>query len=478
MYRLLLFTTLMMAMCTRYAHAQTKKIQAFSFAQGIIANDTSWEYLDSTRIYNRNGYTMPDPAKLMLTGPISEGRASEYEGYLLDYVNLYIKETPALLFSLDSLWLYNKFIGKDYGYINKFSPGRVQTFGGDYDFSTQTVDKKEHIDFVLNAEGKTTLRTVSDVDYDLYPISYDIIPRFDYTYTYDNLGHITQMVSRKWDINNPLAPPQYYEKETWAYNNDQLLAHKKFSYENQNSWFQLEEINYVYIAGKLSKTTLTRHNNYQEEFSYQYNLNDQVSKVIKQKAYPGSPLTFDSYKQYSYSGNNVAEEIDATMHWFRVYQNEYVNNLLMQTTRKEVNLTTNDTLNIWQITIERDQDSDIVCMIHNNFDNQPPYTNTDYRTKIYYAFVTDTTPPNNIKKVITPLQVTIYPNPASDYLTLSSDKDLRHAQVSISSIEGRLIKRFVNLHQNRIDIADLPAGSYILTVNLKNYSGTVKFIKG
>ncbi len=478
MYRLLLFTALMVAMCTRNAAAQTKKIQAFSFAQGIISNDTSWEYLDSTRIYNRNGYTMPDPAKLMLTGPISEGRASEYEGYLLDYVNLYIKENPPLLFSLDSLWLYTRFNGKDYGYINKFSPGRVQTFGGDYDFTTLTVDKKEHIDFVLNASGKTTLRTVSDVDYDLYPISYDIIPRFDYTYTYDNLGHITQMISRIWDISNPLAPPQYYEKETWAYNNDQLLTHKKFGYENQGIWLEMEVQNYFYTTGKLSKITLIRHNDYQEEFSYQYNLNGQVAKVTKQKAYPGYQLAYDSYKQYSYTGNNVAEEIDSTVDWFKVYQNEYVNSLLMQTTCKKINLTTNDTLNIWQLTIERDQDNDIVCMIHNNFDNQPPYTNTDYRTKIYHTFVTDTTPPNNIKHVITPLQVTIYPNPASDHLALSSDKDLHHAQVSISSIDGRLIKRFVNLHQNRIDIADLPAGSYILNVNMENYSGTVRFIKG
>lgn len=463
---------------TQPTFAQTKKIQSFNFEQGIIATDTTWEYLNTTRIYNRNGFTMSSPAQSLIIDLIEKGRASEYEGHLLDYVGLSIIDDPVLLFALDSMWLYTSFNGKDYGYINQFSPGVIQTFGGDYDFTTLTVDKKEHLKFTLNPSGKITSRTISDVDYDMYPISYDIIPRSDYTYTYDNLGNVVEMVRRVWDINNPSAPPEYAEKETWEYYNSQLITYKKYYYDYPGSWEQREEKNYQYNMGKLYKVTATRiANAYIEEFTYEYNSSNQVFKVTKHQGYANTPLELDSYKQYAYSGNKVIEEIDRRDYGLYVFQNTYDNGILTQTIGKEVNLNTNDTLSKWLLTIERDQDGDVVTMIHNNLDNEPPYTNTDYRSTIAYAFVTDTGQTNHIKEITEQLNLVLYPNPATDVLTFASEKDLHNAMVLITGIDGKPVKRFVHMHENSIDIADLPSGPYILKVDLEKYSGTARFIK-
>ena len=68
-------------------------------------------------------------------------------------------------------------------------------------------------------------------------------------------------------------------------------------------------------------------------------------------------------------------------------------------------------------------------------------------------------------------QISVYPNPATNYLILKNvSKD---SEISISDFNGRIIKKFT-YKKSSIDVQDLEKGIYFLTIN-KNK--TIKFIK-
>lgn len=68
----------------------------------------------------------------------------------------------------------------------------------------------------------------------------------------------------------------------------------------------------------------------------------------------------------------------------------------------------------------------------------------------------------------------IYPNPVQDILVCTSDEKIINA--FIYDVAGRMI-RTVSFNDNKTDIKDLQAGTYILKINMKSGSKTTKFIK-
>lgn len=75
------------------------------------------------------------------------------------------------------------------------------------------------------------------------------------------------------------------------------------------------------------------------------------------------------------------------------------------------------------------------------------------------------------------LQVSVYPNPASDNLFVELDSKTKTAQITISDLSGKTIINSNITNQNNIDISGLQLGMYMLTVSTENGSETVKFIK-
>jgi hypothetical protein len=69
--------------------------------------------------------------------------------------------------------------------------------------------------------------------------------------------------------------------------------------------------------------------------------------------------------------------------------------------------------------------------------------------------------------------IEIYPNPVSDLLTIKTD--LKIENVSVSDISGK--NSNVTLRENKVDVRNLPAGSYIITIETKEGKTTKKFIK-
>lgn len=78
---------------------------------------------------------------------------------------------------------------------------------------------------------------------------------------------------------------------------------------------------------------------------------------------------------------------------------------------------------------------------------------------------------NEVKKNI---EMNIYPNPAQDVLTISSNEAIN--ELFIYSIGGSLIKKEM-LNNNQIDISSLEKGMYFLLINSENGVYKEKFIK-
>jgi hypothetical protein len=76
----------------------------------------------------------------------------------------------------------------------------------------------------------------------------------------------------------------------------------------------------------------------------------------------------------------------------------------------------------------------------------------------------------------------VYPNPASDALTISMNPDFEMYATEIHDLTGRLLHQssFVNTGQVDLSIVDLPDGIYVISVRntLTDSSSVVRFIKG
>ncbi len=75
------------------------------------------------------------------------------------------------------------------------------------------------------------------------------------------------------------------------------------------------------------------------------------------------------------------------------------------------------------------------------------------------------------------LQVSVFPNPATEQLFITLDSKTKNAEVIISNLSGKAIINAALQNQNNIDISGLQIGMYMLTINTENGSETVKFIK-
>jgi len=69
--------------------------------------------------------------------------------------------------------------------------------------------------------------------------------------------------------------------------------------------------------------------------------------------------------------------------------------------------------------------------------------------------------------------MTISPNPTTEYLNVATDLKINKAE--IFDMSGRKID--ANLEGNRINVKNLNAGSYIISIETKDGKTTEKFIK-
>lgn len=80
------------------------------------------------------------------------------------------------------------------------------------------------------------------------------------------------------------------------------------------------------------------------------------------------------------------------------------------------------------------------------------------------AYFTSTSTLSTVDLDSTKDEIVIYPNPATQYITIKSKEDIRN--ITIISLDGKAIQKTPN--HKIIDIANLPNGVYILQGELKN----------
>jgi hypothetical protein len=80
-----------------------------------------------------------------------------------------------------------------------------------------------------------------------------------------------------------------------------------------------------------------------------------------------------------------------------------------------------------------------------------------------------------IKENLNNLQVLIYPNPATNNLTIETSPQ---AIIEITNIQGQLIKTIVAIgNKTTIDVSALPSGVYVVEVNMEKGVEVKKFVK-
>jgi len=102
--------------------------------------------------------------------------------------------------------------------------------------------------------------------------------------------------------------------------------------------------------------------------------------------------------------------------------------------------------------------------------------------KDYFYCVDDNQHFTNISEPDIRSTLTVFPNPAHDYITLSSDIFVRQSIISVTvlSTEGRLVlkKEFINPQREIIiDVSSLSKGLYVLFAETKSEQARIKFIK-
>ena len=76
--------------------------------------------------------------------------------------------------------------------------------------------------------------------------------------------------------------------------------------------------------------------------------------------------------------------------------------------------------------------------------------------------------------------VSISPNPAHNYLHIRwGDNNLKSAveKITITSADGKTLKTFDNLYNDRIDVSEFPAGAYFLNIFTGDGKNSIRFIK-
>ena len=82
---------------------------------------------------------------------------------------------------------------------------------------------------------------------------------------------------------------------------------------------------------------------------------------------------------------------------------------------------------------------------------------------------------NNIEDILNDNAFTLYPNPANDILTLSSNKNFEIIEISIFDINSKNI--LTNKNNNSIDVSKLISGIYFLKIKTNQGEFSQKFIK-
>ena len=78
-----------------------------------------------------------------------------------------------------------------------------------------------------------------------------------------------------------------------------------------------------------------------------------------------------------------------------------------------------------------------------------------------------------------PLKVSVYPNPVSDYLSIDLPENINNADLVIHSAAGAIVGKYslTGKASSNIDLRNLPQGVFILTISSKGMNKKYKLVR-
>jgi hypothetical protein len=357
-----------------------------------------------------------------------------------------------------------------------------------------------------------------------------------YEYTYDANNNLTSKIESHWDTSTNSWI--YYYKNEYTYDDNNNLSYEIFSYWNTstNSWINISKNECTYDANNnvifeiwsrwdtstnswifSSKYEYTYDDNnnvifeiysrwdtstnswiFSSKYEYTYDDNNNViSEIYSEWDTSTNSWIFDSKYEYTYdANNNLTSEIfsywdTSTNSWIFDFKYEYTydanNNIIYEIT-SYWDTSTNSWIfdSKYEFTYDLTVSIDNV-LVPNNFDiesNNPIlsyfyyyYDGSDFVLDMKYIFYySDIT---GINEVTDNYNVSIYPNPANDYLMINTTTN-ENLKIEIYTIRGQSVistECINNASQMRIDISQLPSGMYFIRIANNQNNITKKFVK-
>ena len=340
-------------------------------------------------------------------------------------------------------------------------------------FSSDKRDIKD-IQLHLKETNVYTKKLDSIVVYKYDDITEQLLPYSLYEYTYDANNNLTSEIVSHWDIStNSWIFSSKYE---YTYDANNNVTTRIYSYwdTSTTSWINSSKYEYTYDANNnvtseiysLWDTSTTSWINYYK-YEYTYDANNNLTSEIYSLWDTSTTSWINSYKyEYTYdTNNNVTSEIysywdTSTTSWIFADKDEYTYDLTVSI---------DNVLAPYNMYVG--SNNPILSYFNYNYNGSDFVL--DMKEIYYYSDIT------GINEFTDDYNVSIYPNPANDYLMINTTIN-ENLKIEIYTIRGQNVMSTEctnNISQMRIDISQLPAGIYFIRIANNQNNITKKFVK-
>ena len=75
------------------------------------------------------------------------------------------------------------------------------------------------------------------------------------------------------------------------------------------------------------------------------------------------------------------------------------------------------------------------------------------------------------------LEFKVFPNPATDYISINLEENLDTYQIEITDVRGRSVYVSEAQQSNRIDVSAFSSGTYLIKIKSNTQNGAIRFVK-
>jgi hypothetical protein len=338
-------------------------------------------------------------------------------------------------------------------------------------FSSYKKDIKD-IQQYLKETNVYTKKLDSIVRYEYDDVIEQLLPYSLYEFIFSANNNLTSEIYSEWDENTNSWI--YSDKGEYTYDANNNITSEIYSEwdASTNSWIYNYKYEYTYDAS--NNLTSEIHSNWDTSINswifnnknnYTYDANNNLTSEIYSywDASTNSWIYLDKVK-YTYDANNNLTSViysywdESTNSWIYSDKDEYTYDLSVS-------------IDNVLVSYALESNNPILSYYYYNYDGSDFVL--DGKDIYYYSDIT------GINEIIDNYNVSIYPNPANDYLMINTTTN-ENLNIEIYTITGQSVKSTEctnNASEMRVDISQLPAGMYFIRIANDQNNITKKFVK-